>query len=171
VSEQDPRVAFCHREHRRLVGALTLYCGDAELARDLAQEALARACRDWSKVSRMAAPGAYVHRIAINLAHRHLRRRRLESTANRRALDDQRAAGAGAGADIADRLVLRQAVAALPPRQRTALILRYYSDLPVAEVAALMRCREGTVKALTHQAIASLRDRSGLRDLEEVHDA
>jgi len=64
VSEQDPRVAFCHREHRRLVGALTLYCGDAELARDLAQEALARACRDWSKVSRMAAPGAYVHRRA-----------------------------------------------------------------------------------------------------------
>ncbi|CAN5435410.1 hypothetical protein BH23ACT7_BH23ACT7_03670 [soil metagenome] len=56
MSEQDPRVAFCHREHRRLVGALTLYCGDAELARDLAQEALARACRDWSKVSRMAAP-------------------------------------------------------------------------------------------------------------------
>lgn len=51
---------------------------------------------------------------------------------------------------------VRQAVAALPRRQRTALVLLYYLDLPVSETAAVMGCAEGTVKSLTSKAIDRL---------------
>lgn len=150
------------------MGALTLYCADRHLAEELAQEALARACRSWSRVSVMSAPGAWVHRVAINLANRHFRRRRLVLGAARRrnagmpeAHDDD---------DVATAVAVRAAVAALPVRQRTALVLRYYSDLPVAEVAVVMGCAEGTVRAWTFKAIRALRAHGGLLDVPEVLD-
>lgn len=168
-STEEAQVAFCRREFPRLVGTLTLYCGDPDVAADLAQEALARACRRWGRVSEMAAPGAWVHRVGINLANRHFRRHRSEQEAARRA---EALNADPLPADEAEAVAVRAAVADLPRRQRTALVLRYFSDLPVRDVAELMGCREGTVKALTSQAIAALRQRSGLLpDDEEAHDA
>ncbi len=76
--------AFCRREHPRLVGALTLHCGDRWVAAELAQEALARVCADWPRVSRMQAPGAWVHRVAMNLCTSHFRRRTAERAARAR---------------------------------------------------------------------------------------
>jgi RNA polymerase sigma factor (sigma-70 family) len=64
-------------------------------------------------------------------------------------------------------VAVRAAVSALPPRQRAAIVARYYLDLDVAASAELLGCQPGTVKALTHQAIASLR-RAGLAVPEEV---
>ena len=165
---EEARVAFCHREHPRLVGTLSLYTGDGDLARELAQEALAIACRDWPKVSRMGAPGVWVQRVALNLAKRQFSRWRAERRAlARRGPDEQTLREA----DVADHVAVRQAVAGLPRRQRTALVLRYYADLPVGEVAEVMGCAPGTVKALTSQALARLRDRGGLIDVQEVPDA
>lgn len=71
--------------------------------------------------------------------------------------------------DTTTAIAVRQAVADLPPRQRQAILCRFYGQLSVAETAASMRCAEGTVKALTHQAIANLRG-AGLHvaDNEEV---
>src|SRR5436190_23090799 len=65
---------FYSAEYPRLVGVLTLYCGDGELANDLAQETMARACRDWSKVSVLDSPEGWVYRVGMNLAHSWLRR-------------------------------------------------------------------------------------------------
>jgi RNA polymerase sigma-70 factor (ECF subfamily) len=65
------------------------------------------------------------------------------------------AASVQAEADSA--LVVRAAVLGLPERQRAAIVLRYYADLPVAEVAQIMRIAEGTVRALTHQGTEKLR--------------
>ena len=158
---------FCSREYPRLVGTLTLYCGDRDVAQELAQEALARACLSWSKVSKMDAPGPWINRVAINLANSHFRRRAAERRAQDRlesAVSDHRTADT----DLA--LTIRRAVAALPKRQRTALVLRYFNDLPVAQVAELMGASEGAVRRLTHTAIASLRKQEGLHDLE-VSDA
>ena len=59
--------------------------------------------------------------------------------------------------DSATVIAVRVAVARLPQRQRTALVLRYFADLSVAETAEAMRCPEGTVKTLTRQAILALR--------------
>ena len=102
--------------------------------------------------------------MALNLARSTLRR----TAAERRARQRHGAPLAAGPADDADRLAVRAAVRALPDRQRTALVLRYYADLPAAEVAALMGCTDGTVRALTHQAIVSLRRTGGL--LEELAD-
>ena len=63
---------------------------------------------------------------------------------------------------------MRRAVAALPLRQRTALVLRYYSDLSVQETADAMACAAGTVTSLTSQAIAALRTARHLDDLGEL---
>jgi len=69
--------------------------------------------------------------------------------------------------DHADRLAVRAAVAGLPDRQRAALVLRYFADLSLADTAEAMGCAPGTVKALTHQALAGLRSRLG-DAIEEV---
>jgi RNA polymerase sigma-70 factor (sigma-E family) len=162
--------AFCAEQHPRLVGALSLYCGDRAVAEELAQDALVKACCDWRKVRQLGSPGAWVHRVAINLANSYFRRRAAETRAKRRLQDQQRNHRCS-GLDSAAAITIRRAVSSLPRRQRTALILRYFVDLPVRDVALLMECPEGTVKTLTSKAIASLRQSLPLRELKEVRDA
>lgn len=156
--------SFCRHEHGRLVGMLGLYLGDRHQAEDLAQEALARACRHWPELEGMEHPERWLTRVAFNLAKSSFRSR----SARRRITErfGTSMASSPAPPDATDALAVRAAVAQLPERQRRALILRYFADLPVAEVATLMNCPPGTVKTLTYQGIASLR-RSGL----EVTDA
>ena len=76
------------------------------------------------------------------------------------------AASAHLDPDPADAVAVRRAVAALPRRQRTAVVLRYYADLPVAEVPVLMGCAPGTVKSLTRKALTALRQRKH-EDIEQ----
>ena len=151
--------SFCRREWPRLVGTLSLFTGDADLAEELAQETLARVCRDWRKVSQLAAPGAWAHRVAINLARSHFRhravvRKHASALVASTTVDD----------DTANALAVRDAVARLPLRPRTALVLRYFADLSVAETAEAMHCPEGTVKTLTRQAILALRNQGLVSD-------
>lgn len=119
----DDLSAFCRREHPRLVGALSLYCGDALLAQELAQEALVRVCQRWEQVRAKGSPEAWAHRVALNLAHSWYRRR----AAERRALARHGAQGPVAPAS-ADDLAVRTAVARLPHPERQVLVLRYYLD-------------------------------------------
>jgi RNA polymerase sigma factor (sigma-70 family) len=153
---------FCHAQHRRVVGLLSLYVGDAALAEELAQDVFVKVIANWHAVAPMERPEAWVRRVAINAANSWFRRR----AAGRRAHErhDNRAdvrAVAHADPDVSDAVAVRTAIAALPPRQKTAVILRYFADLSVADVAAEMGCTEGTVKTLTSVAIDHLR-RAGL---------
>jgi RNA polymerase sigma factor (sigma-70 family) len=159
-------ISLCEREHPRLVGALSLYCGSDDLARELAQEVIARTCRAWPKVINMEAPGAWMHRVAMNLAHSATRRAKAGRRASHRSdpVEDIHN-----DADVATVVALRTALQLLPSTQRSVLVLRYYLDLPVREVAELLGCPEGTVKTLTSRGIASLR-RSGLVGTEEICD-
>lgn len=148
-------VAFCEREHGRLVGALALYTGNADLARELAQDALARACRDWPRVAGMAHPSAWLHRVGINLANSYFRRRRAERRATSRA-----GATTEAAADVAasaDKLAVREAVSALPRQQRTAVVLRFYAAMTVPEIATAMGVSDGSVKTHLHRGMGALR--------------
>ena len=146
----------------RLVGSLSLFTGDGDLAQELAQETLARVCRDWRKVSNLDAPGAWAHRVALNLARSHFRHRSVA----RRHRDRLATAVVAHDPDTATVLAVRNAVSQLPVRQRTALVLRYFADLSVAETAEAMRCPEGTVKTLTRQAILALRQMGLITDAE-----
>jgi DNA-directed RNA polymerase specialized sigma24 family protein len=84
VEWESEFAAFCVEEHPRLVGALSLYCGDRAVAEELAQDALSRACRDWNKIRHLGSPGAWTHRVAINLANSYFRRAAAETRAKRR---------------------------------------------------------------------------------------
>jgi RNA polymerase sigma factor (sigma-70 family) len=65
------------------------------------------------------------------------------------------AADASAAAEL--RVVMRGALARLTARQRTVLVLRYFEDLPEADVARLLSCSVGTVRSTTHRSLARLR--------------
>lgn len=154
---------FCRAIRPQLIGSLTLLTGDRHLAEELAQETLVRVWDRWDGIA--TSPAAYAHRTAVNaamswrrrLAARHRAEVRLRGGSSD---EDDRT-------DHAAALAVRAAVAALPMRQRTALVLRYYADLPVGEVARVMGCPTGTVKSLTSRAIAALRA-GDLGDLEEA---
>lgn len=145
---------FCRALRPRLLGALSVQCGH-HVAEELTQETLARVYDRWELVREMDSPQAWAYRVAFNLSRSTLRRR----IAERRALlrYGARPAAASTGLDRADVIALREAIVRLPPRQRTALVLRYYSDLSVEEVAVVMHCARSTVRAHTRDAIASLR--------------
>jgi RNA polymerase sigma-70 factor, ECF subfamily len=144
--------AFCAQEWPRLVGALSLYTGDADLAEELAQETIARICRRWERVRDLEAPGAWAHRVAMNLANSNFRRASRRRALERRATS---ATPSSEEADVATAVAIRTEVARLPRRQREALVLRYYADLPVRTVAEILRCPENTVKTLTNLGITS----------------
>ena len=62
-----------------------------------------------------------------------------------------------------DRVVLRAALLSLPKRRRAVLVLRFWADLSIDQVAEIMQCPPGTVKSLTARGLADLRDRLGDR--------
>jgi RNA polymerase sigma-70 factor (ECF subfamily) len=165
----DDLAAFCAREYPKLVGALHLYCGDRHVAEEMAQEALLRACRDWPRIRRLGSPGGYTRRIAVNLATSHFRRRQAERRATERLA--ARDTGEPATADPADGLAVRQALLRLPPKQRMAVVLRFYLDLPVAEVAAATGVPLGTAKSLLSRATPLLEQHLRVRDPIDLEEA
>ncbi|HUA44623.1 MAG TPA: SigE family RNA polymerase sigma factor [Solirubrobacteraceae bacterium] len=129
---------------------------DLPEAEDIVQETLIEVARRWPRVRRMEHPGAYARRILVNRALKGAARRaraRHELTGETPIeLADE---GASAHAiDTHDELM--RALAALPPRQRAVLVLRYFLDLPEAEVAAAMKCSLGTVKSTASRGLARL---------------
>jgi RNA polymerase sigma-70 factor (sigma-E family) len=164
----DPEgvVQFCRAMNPRLVGALALHCGDAGIAEELTQETLARVWERWPAVREMPAPEAWTFRVAFNLTASRFRRVAAERRARAR-LHAEEVPASPREADAADVVAVREAVAALPDRQRAAIVLRYFADLSVEATANALGCRPGTVKSLTSQAIARLRERFELSPIEE----
>ncbi|HEX2294655.1 MAG TPA: sigma-70 family RNA polymerase sigma factor [Actinomycetota bacterium] len=162
----DALVEFCRTQYPRLVGMLGLYCGDRAVAEELAQETLARVWRKWPKVHHLDRPDAWAQRVAVNLANSHFRR----LLAERRARSRSGPVGEERPAPVEDVVTVRRAVAALPRRQRAAVVLHYFLDLPLAEVAERMETSVPAVKALLHRAVRRLRNEGGVVDTKEVPD-
>ena len=160
----DGQAEFCARVGRRLVNALALYCGDRFVAEELAQEALARALERWVEVSAMAAPEGWVYRTGVNLARSRFRRAAIERRARARLGRAPRLP------DTDEVVAVRQAVLALPERQRAVIIARFYVGLDVAETAGALGCRPGTVQAHTFKALANLRAAGFIDEEETAHD-
>lgn len=151
--------AFCQREHPKVLGALILFCGDRSLAEEVTAEAFARAYRDWRRVHRLDAPGAWVRRVAINLATSTFRRRQAERRARRRL--DARATSTSRDPDTAEAVAVREALQRLRADHRAVLVLRYLLDLSVDEVAATLDRSPSAVTSLTQRAVAALREELG----------
>jgi len=152
----DDLAEFYADQYDRVRGALTLFTGDRRLAEELAQEAFVKTCQHWERVRGMDAPGAWVHRVGINLAISRARRRRNEVRVVQRVGAERDAVAGPADGSLADE-ALRDALLSLPAEERAVLVLRFYADLPVAEVAAAVGTPEGTVKTRTRRALATLR--------------
>lgn len=146
-------VAFCEREHPRLVGALSLYTGSPAAAEELAQETLVRVMDAWPRVREMAAPGAWAHRVGMNLATSWFRRR----TAERRALSRLGDAVSWHDEDVAAVVAVRGAMAQLPDRQRRCVVLRHYLGYPLGTTASVLGISEEAAASLTYRAMRALR--------------
>ena len=138
-----------------------LLTGDEAGAQDLVQAALLKAWRRWDRIERHAAE-AYVRRVMISI-YLTWRRRRWHQEDVVGTLPERLTPGDPfAELDLRDSVAA--ALAALPPRQRAVVVLRFFDDLSEADTAVVLDCAVGTVKSQTSKALANLR-RSPLRHL------
>jgi len=159
VADDPDFVALFEREYASQVRTAYLILGDEGLAREVAQEAFARALARWRRLKGYDKPGAWVRLVTVRLALRTRDRRSVEQPPSARA-DEAPAVEQPADLDLV------RAVRALPERQRAAVVLHYQCDLPVDEVAAIMRITPSTTRVHLHQARARLAELLG----EETHD-
>ncbi|MGC4769759.1 SigE family RNA polymerase sigma factor [Micromonospora sp. DT44] len=128
--------------------------GNQHAAEDLLQNALAKAYARWPRIRGDAEP--YVKRILYHDQVSGWRRRARRSEVPVAQVPELAAAGDD-GRETDLRLLLLEALRALPPRQRAVLTLRYLEDLSVEQTASLLGCRAGTVASQSSRALARLR--------------
>ena len=146
-----------------LLRSAYLVAWDFAEAEDLVQDCLFQIARRWPRVRKMEHRAAYARTVLIHLAldgGRRRNRRRAELGPAAAGLISERedeAAVRVLGRVDASTDLLR-ALGELPPRQRVALVLRYFEDLSEAQVATVMGCSVGTVKSTTSRALDRLRE-------------
>ncbi len=145
ATEPTSLAALFQEQYRPMVRLAYLLVGSVPLAEELVQDAFARMHKKWDHIEHRR---AYLRTAVVNGCRSHRRRAVLERT---RRPDPPPDAAPPAGDELGD------ALAALPSRQRAALVLRFYQDLPEAEIAAALGCRPGTVKSLLHRGLQQLR--------------
>jgi RNA polymerase sigma-70 factor (sigma-E family) len=129
-----------------------LMLGDHQLAEDLAQTALVRTYASWGRVRDVAAAPGYARVVLARTAASWFRRRSWRNERPTETLPEP-----AYERDPSDRPAVIAALGALPPRQRAVVVLRYFDDLGVREVADALGIGEGTVKSQTSHALAKLR--------------
>jgi RNA polymerase sigma factor (sigma-70 family) len=139
---------------------------DHHRAEDIVQDVLARIGLSWSRMAKVDDVRAYVFKAVLNdfLSWR----RRLSSaerpTAELTALRNGFTTGVEEA--VLQRDELQKSLALLSPVQRAVLVLRYYHDQPDARIAALLGCREGTVRSHARRALTTLRSSQADRTSE-----
>lgn len=134
---------------RRLALFLT---ADREEAADLAQETLARVYRAWGRIHDQD-PGPYARRTLVNLVRSQHRRKVLRIRERQTVVD----VAHGHSHQVEDWLTIAQALKTLSPVRRAVVVLRFYEDLPEAEIAKILDRPIGTIKSDLHRALNKLR--------------
>ena len=143
----------------RAIRLAYILTGDAALAEDLVQDAFVKLAGRFADLRDQGAFEAYLRKTVVNLTRMHFRRKRLErSYVDREMRERRRDVDLP---DVASHERMKQALLLLPHRQRAALVLRYYEDLPEAQIADILRCRPGTVRSLISRGVAALRPQFG----------
>lgn len=152
------------RQHH-LYRTAYLLCGDRDRAQDLVQTTLVALLRSWHKARLAENPDAYAKKALVRAFLAEQRTLRRSVTAHAILRTEPRASAAAA--DPAElRLVVLEALRALPPKPRTMVILRYWEDLSVEETAAVLGCSIGNVKSQCSRSLAKLRELLGDRFTE-----
>jgi RNA polymerase sigma-70 factor (sigma-E family) len=161
------RTGTSRREFERFVTDRTgpllrtayLMAENAAEAEDLVQETMLRVARHWPRVRAMEYPAAYARQVLVNLAldgaTGRTRRTGELAAAYPRESADMRAQRDLHGVETQEELL--GALATLPARQRAVIVLRYWEDMPEAEVAGILGCSVGTVKSTASRGLAQLR--------------
>jgi RNA polymerase sigma-70 factor (sigma-E family) len=138
----------------RLLGYAYALSGDQRVAEDLVQEALVRTGVAWSRVRRKDRPDAYVKTTILRI---YLNERRASRQVPVGSGELERPAAEPGYARIEDHDALRQALAAVPPKMRAVLVLRYLEGLPDEDIAAALKCSRGTVRTQAARGLVKLR--------------
>jgi RNA polymerase sigma-70 factor (sigma-E family) len=150
------RLADLYARHvPQTIGLAYLLTGDRGEAEDLVDEAFVRVVERFHHLRVPDAFDAYLRRTVVNLHTSRLRRRRVERAYLER--EGSRPTLTTAVPDIGQRDELWRSLLRLPPRQRAAIVLRYYQDLSEHDTAEVLRCSTAAVKSLTARALETLR--------------
>lgn len=133
--------------------ALVLVAGDGEAGNDAAQQAFTKAFTSWTTVRRMKNPQGWVYIVGVNKL-RTTRRRQLRHLERQHVFVTDHATRA---VDTDLTVDVERALRTLTSRERCAVVLRFYADLTVDDIATAMRCRPGTVASTLHRASVKLR--------------
>lgn len=142
----SPFDSFYTASYRSAVRTAALITGSVPAAEELVQDAFVDLYAHWDEV---VVPAAWL-RVAVV--------RRCRSWQRRRVLERRTRPERVLVADDADGLAVREALEVLTPRQRAAVVLRYFEDLPEIEIAAALGCRPGTVKSLLSRSMTKLEE-------------
>jgi RNA polymerase sigma-70 factor (sigma-E family) len=146
----------------RLQRVARLLTGDAHAADDLVADTVARTYPRW-RAGEVADPAAYLRRALVNAAASRWRRRGLAAARDHAAIDWLPHAVDDAERQADHDRTLR-ALRALAPRRRAIVVLRFYDDLPEADIAAMLGISVGTVKSQLSRALGQLRELLGSLD-------
>jgi RNA polymerase sigma-70 factor (ECF subfamily) len=177
--------AYCElaiQHEQRLLRQARGLCGDLEIAEDLASETLVEAWRSLARYDQSCRFSTWLFSILLHRHQNNLRRARsrpvplahlpaYEAEAHQQIQESVPAASlspaeATLRAETEDRL--RSAIASLPKKQRQVVLLRFFEDATLAEIAALLNCSHGTVKSRLHYALAKLREMEGELNLSDL---
>ncbi|MEO9109064.1 MAG: SigE family RNA polymerase sigma factor, partial [Jatrophihabitantaceae bacterium] len=169
VVMEDTRefAAFVRANTSALLRTAYLLTGSAAGAEELVQDTLSRLYPKWAKVATADVPIAYVRRSLANAFVNQTRR----PSSRELAFDvlPERAERSDATAQLDDRDEAWTLLRTLPDRQRAALVLRYFHDLPDEQIGATLGCRVGTVRSLISRGLSAMREQS--RDDTRTTDA
>lgn len=148
-----------------LLRSATLMATSRDRGEELLQDTLAHLYPQWERVARADAPLAYVRRAMVNRlisSTRQARRREIPL-----AYLPEQAHAADPVKALIDRHAIFELLSHLPERQRAALVLRYFNDLPDEQIAGILGCREVTVRSLISRGLAELRRREDMTGLQD----
>ncbi|MEV0622415.1 SigE family RNA polymerase sigma factor [Nonomuraea sp. NPDC050404] len=154
MDRNDDFREFVAAHQQSLMRTAYLLTGDPHQAEDLLQTVLLKVLGRWNRLTRLERPEAYARKALVN-QHISWRRRRVRNELPTAEPPDRPYASED---PLLVRLVMRQALMRLAPRQRAVIVLRFYEDRTERETAELLNCSIGTVKSQTHYALARLRD-------------
>lgn len=146
---------FARAEQVSLVRFAFLLCGDRHSAEDVVQDVLTAMFRRFGDTLPLANPAAYARTAVVRANVSRMRRRSAGEVPHGVSAFAERA---GAGYAGGRQEQMWASVCSLPARQRAAVVLRYYEDLTIADVAAVLGCPAGTAASLVSRAVRSLRN-------------
>jgi len=164
-SERDREIAALFDRHYDSMCRLAyVILGDAPLAEEIVMEALLKTFSGWRRIRDLDRVDAYLKRSVVNLCRSKIRRKAIEARVNATSYrrEERRAPDWDPERHETTRLVC-EAVRELPERQRACVVLRYYEDMPEAQIADILECSVGTVKSQLSKARGKLERALGNR--------